>query len=66
MLYAELGRRLGAAFTAWCADRFGPVPIEARPETRAYDVPWVVLDAARAEAVWGWRPTTPLADVAVQ
>lgn len=49
--------------TAWCADRFGPVPIEARPETRAYDVPWVILDASRAEEVWTWQPTTPLTDV---
>lgn len=49
--------------TAWCAERFAPVPVTAVDEERPYNLPWVVLDAARAEAAWGWRPRTPLLSV---
>lgn len=52
--------------TAWCVDRFGPVPVTATEEERPYDLPWVVLDAARAEEAWGWRPSTPLTEVLEQ
>lgn len=52
--------------TEWCADRFAPVAMEARAEPRRYDLPWVVLDAARAESVWGWRPVTPMVEVLEQ
>jgi CDP-paratose 2-epimerase len=40
----------------WCADRFGPHEVAARPEPRRYDVPWLVLDAARASQQWAWAP----------
>ncbi len=49
--------------TAWCADRFSPVPITAEPEGRPYDVPWLVLDPALASDTWGWAPATPVFDV---
>ncbi len=52
--------------TAWCAQRYAPVPIGEVAEERPYDLPWVVLDAARAEAAWGWRPRTPLMEVLEQ
>lgn len=49
--------------TEWCADRFGPVEITSEPDERRYDLPWMVLDAALAGEVWGWRPTRSLPDV---
>ncbi len=46
--------------TAWCDQRLGPHAVGSRPEPRPFDIPWMVLDPAKAERVWGWRPTTPL------
>jgi CDP-paratose 2-epimerase len=59
----------------WCADRF-PGTASARqdllnptPQTgasavkRPYDIAWMVLDSARAQELWGWKPVTPLADI---
>lgn len=46
--------------SAWCAARFGPREVEPDPRPRPFDLPWMVLDAARAHAQWGWRPATPL------
>lgn len=46
--------------TDWCDRRFGPhaVGVDAKP--RAFDLPWLVLDHARATKVWGWHPQTPV------
>lgn len=41
----------------WCRDRLGDRDVEPRPAGRPFDVPWMVLDAARAADVWQWRPT---------
>ena len=46
--------------TEWCAERFGPHPVASDPAPRAFDIPWIVLDASRAAQVWNWRPRTPL------
>lgn len=43
----------------WCALRFGPHPVTADSTPRPFDLPWVVLDSAKAERVWNWRPATP-------
>jgi CDP-paratose 2-epimerase len=43
--------------TAWCDDRFGPHTVTEDPAPRPYDLPWIVLDARRAESRWRWRPT---------
>lgn len=47
----------------WCADRFGAHPVGADPAHRPFDVPWVVLDPAKAERVWKWAPSTPLQSI---
>jgi CDP-paratose 2-epimerase len=52
-----------AQLTAWCAQRFGPREVQCETSNRLYDVPWLVLDAARAEAEFGWRPETRLETV---
>ena len=40
----------------WCAARFGPTTVGVDPDPRPFDVPWLVLDADRAETDWAWRP----------
>ena len=47
-----------AQLSQWCAQRFGHHPVAADPADRPFDVPWLVLDSARAETEWNWRNTT--------
>jgi CDP-paratose 2-epimerase len=47
----------------WCAARFGPHHVASRAETRPFDIPWMVLDAARAAAQWDWAPQTRVEDI---
>jgi CDP-paratose 2-epimerase len=47
----------------WCAGRFGRMEIKGDPVPRPYDVPWLVLDSARAAAEWNWRPATKLESI---
>lgn len=46
--------------SAWCAGRFGPHVVAADPAPRPFDIPWMVLDSAKAARVWGWQPQTPV------
>jgi CDP-paratose 2-epimerase len=46
-----------AELSAWCRTRLGPHDVAASPETRPYDLPWVVLDHATASERHGWWPT---------
>jgi CDP-paratose 2-epimerase len=46
-----------------CAARFGPHTVAADPAPRPFDIPWIVLDASKAERLWGWRPQTPVAAI---
>ena len=47
----------------WCAQRFGPHSVVQDGTPRPFDIPWIVLDHARATRVWGWRPATPTSAV---
>jgi CDP-paratose 2-epimerase len=47
----------------WCAARIGPQVVAADGAPRPFDLPWIVLDHAKATRVWGWRPTLTTADV---
>ena len=44
----------------WCASRFGPHEVKGEASMRQFDVPWLVLDSAHAQAEWGWTVSTPL------
>jgi CDP-paratose 2-epimerase len=44
--------------TQWCDERFGAHPVSSEPAVRAFDIPWIVLDSAKAERAWGWKPRT--------
>lgn len=53
-----------AELSAWCAARFGAGPaVAASPEPRPFDLPWLVMDSAAAQAAWDWRPVTPLPSI---
>ena len=47
----------------WCAGRFGPQPVVADGTPRTFDIPWIVLDHAKATRLWDWRPATPTAAI---
>lgn len=49
--------------TEWCDARFGAHPVARDPRPRSFDLPWVVLDARRAQEVWGWQPQTSRAAI---
>lgn len=44
----------------WCARRFGPHSVVADGTPRPFDIPWIVLDHAKATRLWQWRPATPV------
>lgn len=46
--------------TAWCDERFGAHPVATDATPRPFDLPWVVLDHAKATRLWGWQPKTPV------
>jgi CDP-paratose 2-epimerase len=52
-----------AELSAWCAERFGPKDIESDPRPRPFDIPWMVMDSARAERAWGWRPARAIGEI---
>jgi len=49
--------------TDWCDARFGPWQVESDGRPRAFDLPWLVLDARRAQETWDWRPETTVQSI---
>jgi CDP-paratose 2-epimerase len=49
--------------THWCDERFGALQVTADPQPRPFDIPWMVIDAAKARRLWGWSPATPTRDI---
>lgn len=49
-----------AELTAWCDERFGPHAPVADGTDRPYDVPWLILDSARARREFNWEPAIGL------
>ena len=43
----------------WCGAHLGAHTVGVDPTPRTFDIPWMVLDSAKANRVWGWRPSTP-------
>jgi len=52
-----------AELSVWCEARFGAHPVASDPQTRPYDIPWMVLDSSMAKRVWGWEPQTSLESI---
>lgn len=42
----------------WCAAQFGAHAVTADLTPRPFDIPWMVLDSAKAARLWNWRPAT--------
>jgi CDP-paratose 2-epimerase len=42
----------------WCEQRFGPHSVVQDGASRPFDIPWIVLDSAKAARVWQWRAMT--------
>ena len=49
--------------TAWCDRRFGAHPVGVDGAPRPFDIPWMVLDHAKATRLWTWTPQTPVAAI---
>lgn len=49
-----------AQLSEWCRQRFGARELAVDRIPRKWDVPWVVMDAARAHSRFGWTPTTSM------
>lgn len=49
--------------SAWCSDHLGPHEVGADSTPRPFDIPWIVLDHAKASRLWDWRPVTPVVTV---
>jgi CDP-paratose 2-epimerase len=47
----------------WCAQKFGPHTVAVDSTPRPFDLPWIVLDSAKAARLWSWRPQTPVAAI---
>jgi CDP-paratose 2-epimerase len=61
----NLGGGAGNSFSLlqlsrWCAEKFGEHKIDADHTPRLFDIPWMVMNSARAESFWNWRPQTSL------
>jgi CDP-paratose 2-epimerase len=49
--------------SGWCSDRFGSNPVQETDAERPFDIPWMVLNATKAETIWGWTPQTSIHQV---
>lgn len=47
----------------WCAAHLGPHPVGVDATPRPFDIPWIVLDSAKAARLWQWQPTTSTAAI---
>jgi len=52
-----------AQLTDWCDARFGQHAVATEAKPRPFDIPWMVLDATRAETAWNWAPKILLPQV---
>ncbi len=42
----------------WCTVRLGPHTVAQDGTPRSFDIPWIVLDHAKATRLWAWQPAT--------
>ena len=47
----------------WSAARFGPHTVAQDGTPRSFDIPWIVLDHAKATRIWDWKPASPTAAI---
>lgn len=49
--------------SAWCSSRLVEHTVAADLTPRPFDIPWIVLDSAKAQRLWQWQPQTPTAAI---
>jgi CDP-paratose 2-epimerase len=49
--------------SAWCRVHLGGHEVERVADVRPFDIPWIVLDTARARHVWNWSPSRTTDDI---
>jgi CDP-paratose 2-epimerase len=47
----------------WCEQRLGAHTVTRDLAPRPFDIPWMVMDAARARTEWQWQPQTTFASI---
>lgn len=47
----------------WCGEHLGPHAVQPDLSPRPFDVPWMVLNPAKAKRLWGWEPRTRTRDI---
>jgi CDP-paratose 2-epimerase len=47
----------------WCGARFGHQEIGVEGRSRAFDLPWLVMDSSLAARTWDWRPVSDLESI---
>jgi CDP-paratose 2-epimerase len=52
-----------AQLTRWCDERFGKNEPQPDSRPRPFDIPWLVMNSARARADLGWSPERSLASI---
>lgn len=52
-----------AQLSDWCGERFGSHEVAHDPTPRAFDLPWIVLDSARARKQWDWAPSIKIGEI---
>ena len=52
-----------AQLSDWCAERFGRHEVARDSTPRPFDLPWMVLDSARAKKAWDWAPSMKVGDI---
>ncbi|MDB6127259.1 MAG: NAD-dependent epimerase/dehydratase [Verrucomicrobia bacterium] len=45
----------------WCDEHFGQHAVTSDSTPRPFDIPWIVLDHAKATRLWNWKPHTSTA-----
>lgn len=52
-----------AQLSRWCAARFGPHHVGEVADSRAFDIPWMVMDSTGATEQLGWSVATPMESI---
>ncbi len=52
-----------AQLNDWCMERFGPHDVGSQPETRPFDIPWLILNCDLARKTWSWTPQISIGQV---
>ncbi|WP_041970450.1 NAD-dependent epimerase/dehydratase family protein [Geobacter sp. OR-1] len=52
-----------AELSSWCRERSGSHQVSSTPESRRFDIPWLVMDCSLAKEIWGWEPQTGISAI---